>query len=730
MSIRIPRFKPHLDPVIRPGEGVLLVSETAPRVLHGALYADVAALVDGVRDADAIVTALAGSRPAAEVHYALILMEKGGHIVDAAAPAGPDAAFWSELGRPPPSGTVRLHAFGATDPAPLAEALARLGLGTTPGDAPGGEEALAVALTDDLLHPGLPPLAAACRAAGRTLLLVRPIGFHILVGPLLTADTPPLEALTQRLALANPFRLLAPPIAVRAALPSTARIACELVATEIARLLAGLDSPLAGAVLSIDTRIWSSVLHRMLPLPAEPAGADASPRITLVERRVTDQADGGHRGTRPEETLARYEHLISPITGIVSGLAPITPPGEAFPVYVSGFNFAVAPRRLADTRKSLRSSTSGKGAGAAQAKASALGEALERASALFRGTEPRTAASYAAMRLQHGDAVIHPATVMRYSDRQYAERDAWNARESPFNVVPHRLPDDAVIDWSPLWSLTHEAVRYLPTQLLHGAAPAGPGDTTTYCIGCSNGHAAGNVMEEAILQGLFELIERDAIAIWWYNRLRRPGVDPAAFGDAASTRLVADAAAGGRRLWAIDITSDLGVPAFCAVSALDDAAGSQPLFGFGCHIDPRIALQRAFAESRQMTASIPSVMAAPDKAREVAEWMREATCDAHPYLRPDPAAPPPPPRSVIPSGEMRADILALRDMLAARGLEMLAMDQTRPDIGLPVAKVVVPGLRHFWARYAPGRLYDVPVALGWLTAPLDEAALNPVPIFI
>jgi ribosomal protein S12 methylthiotransferase accessory factor len=79
---------------------------------------------------------------------------------------------------------------------------------------------------------------------------------------------------------------------------------------------------------------------------------------------------------------------------------------------------------------------------------------------------------------------------------------------------------------------------------------------------------------------------------------------------------------------------------------------------------------------------------------------------------------------------MRADILALRDMLAARGMEMLVMDQTRPDIGLPVAKVVVPGLRHFWARYAPGRLYDVPVALGWRPAPLDEAALNPVPIFV
>jgi ribosomal protein S12 methylthiotransferase accessory factor len=46
--------------------------------------------------------------------------------------------------------------------------------------------------------------------------------------------------------------------------------------------------------------------------------------------------------------------------------------------------------------------------------------------------------------------------------------------------------------------------------------------------------------------------------------------------------------------------------------------------------------------------------------------------------------------------------------------EVLVIDQTRPDARLPVARVIVPGLRHFWARLAPGRLYDVPVSLGWI----------------
>jgi ribosomal protein S12 methylthiotransferase accessory factor len=58
------------------------------------------------------------------------------------------------------------------------------------------------------------------------------------------------------------------------------------------------------------------------------------------------------------------------------------------------------------------------------------------------------------------------------------------------------------------------------------------------------------------------------------------------------------------------------------------------------------------------------------------------------------------------------------------------LDQTRPDLGVPVVKVIVPGLRHFWARFGPGRLYDVPVELGWLDAPTAEADLNPTAVFV
>lgn len=81
------------------------------------------------------------------------------------------------------------------------------------------------------------------------------------------------------------------------------------------------------------------------------------------------------------------------------------------------------------------------------------------------------------------------------------------------------------------------------------------------------------------------------------------------------------------------------------------------------------------------------------------------------------------------SGDLIEDIGLRRLIVEERGIEVLVLDQTRPDVEMPAAKVIVPGLRHFWARFAPGRLYDVPVEMGWLSKTLAEEEFNPIPVF-
>jgi ribosomal protein S12 methylthiotransferase accessory factor len=63
-------------------------------------------------------------------------------------------------------------------------------------------------------------------------------------------------------------------------------------------------------------------------------------------------------------------------------------------------------------------------------------------------------------------------------------------------------------------------------------------------------------------------------------------------------------------------------------------------------------------------------------------------------------------------------------------MEMLVLNQTRPEIGLNVVRVLVPGLRHFYPHFAPGRLFQIPVSLGWLKEAKSEDEMNPIPFFL
>jgi ribosomal protein S12 methylthiotransferase accessory factor len=239
-------------------------------------------------------------------------------------------------------------------------------------------------------------------------------------------------------------------------------------------------------------------------------------------------------------------------------------------------------------------------------------------------------------------------------------------------------------------------------------------------------------MEEAVLQGLLELIERDAVALWWYNRLRRPAADLSSFDDPWIPKLIRHYGELQRELWALDITSDIGVPAFAAVSRRVDQQEEDIIYGFGAHLDPCVALTRALTEINQALEAVPAVNG-PEANRTyrasfeaVHFWRTVRTANAG-WLAPDPDTPARRLADLRPlaSDDLHQDVLACGDLLARHGIEVFVLDQTRPDVGFPVVRVVAPGLRHFRPRFAPGRLYDVPVREGWLARPLNEDELNP-----
>jgi ribosomal protein S12 methylthiotransferase accessory factor len=514
-----------------------------------------------------------------------------------------------------------------------------------------------------------------------------------------------------------------------------------MAATEAAKwIIYGENKRLEGNLVTFDVTSLEIQNHTLIRRPqcshcGEPEyllNRKLQP-IILENRNKSFTLDGGHRCSSPEATLKQYQHHISPITGIVDQIRRLLKAENALiHTYSAGQNLAIVSDNFHSFRQSLRSRSAGKGMSDCQAKASCLCEALERYSGVFQGDEIIKKASYKEM----GKAAINPNICMNFSETQYKNRREWNAKlTTSFHWVPAPFNEEANIDWTPVWSLTHKEFKYLPTAYCYYNYPVSDRETS-FCNSCSNGNAAGNTIEEAILQGFMELVERDSVCLWWYNRIKKPIVNLDSFNEPYFQALKDYYKTINRDIWVLDITSDLNIPTFAAISRRIDKKMEDVLLGFGAHFDSRIAILRALAEVGQFLPAVLSIAADSNgeyviQDSDTTNWWKTATLENQPYLVPDESAVPKV-CSDYPqlwSDNLLQDVMTCVDIAEKNGMETLVLDQTRPDVGLSVVKVIVPGMRHFWARFGPGRLYDVPVKLGWLKEPLKEDQLNPILFF-
>jgi ribosomal protein S12 methylthiotransferase accessory factor len=120
---------------------------------------------------------------------------------------------------------------------------------------------------------------------------------------------------------------------------------------------------------------------------------------------------------------------------------------------------------------------------------------------------------------------------------------------------------------------------------------------------------AGNTLEEAILQGFMELVERDSVALWWYNRLKKPRVDLGHFDEPYFQALEDYYQTLHRELWVLDITSDLNIPTFAAITRRIDREVEDIILGYGAHFDPKLAVSRALTEVNQILPNVLSAQA-------------------------------------------------------------------------------------------------------------------------
>lgn len=756
--IRQPRFKPCFHCEIVPSDGVFLISENEHFLLRGEAYIRLAPLLDGKHTVEEIIAILQNEISAPEVFYLLTRLQSKGYIVDA-KPSIPStqAAFWEMLGKDSEQVTQRLQevsvsvvSLGEIDTEPFKTMLASVGVRVSEG----GE--YSVVLTDDYLQEGLDNFNQEALSCDRTWMLVKPVGIEMWIGPVfIPGKTGCWECLAHRLRghrkveryLQQRKNTTQPLPTSLSALPSTLSTVLGIAATEVAKwVVCSQNESLEGNIVTLNALSLEKCNHVLLRRPQCPrcgvprelppslirGEVRLSAPIALQSRKKSFTRDGGHRSVSPEQTFKQFAHHISPITGIIGALRQASTWEEEAgltPSYTAGYGIVDASDNLDELQASLRSESYGKGKSHIQAKVSALCEAIERYTGIFQGDEPRIRAKFKDL-----GTAIHPNACMLFSDRQFQNRDRLNGNRISFDWIPERFDEDREIEWNPAWSLTYNEPRYISTAYCYSGYSQKY--NALFASADTNGCASGNNLEEAILQGFMELVERDSIALWWYSRLPKPAVELSSFEEPYFQELLTYYKKLHRDLWVLDITSDLNIPAFAAISRRNDQLEENIILGFGAHFDPHLAILRALTELNQSLPATFLGMIDPKKAyrdrdQEAIDWWTTATLKNHPYLLPNQTSPAKT-CSDYPqqwSDDIYIDVKNCVSIAQAKGLETVVLDMTRPDLGLSVVKVIVPGLRHFWPRFGAGRLYDVPVKLGWLTHPLTEEQLNPLPAF-
>lgn len=313
----------------------------------------------------------------------------------------------------------------------------------------------------------------------------------------------------------------------------------------------------------------------------------------------------------------------------------------------------------------------GKGIGTSQAKASAIMEGFERYSAERQDCDEVIVGNVDGNCI-NPDSLILPRETQHYSNFE--------------------------LEWSTAFDLIDEKEYYIPTNAIyHPYVPEN--NCMALFKGNTNGLASGNVIEESILHGMFEVIERDAWSIYELTRKNSRQIDLNTIESDLIKGLLEKFQENGIEIILMDITADIKVPTILA-SADDTVTKDAGLLsiGIGTHLDPEIAVLRALTEVAQSRATqIQGAREDTVRADIVRKVGYEKTKRKYRHYFNEK-------ENKINLSEienrstdsLKEDIETVVEELKRNGIEhVLYKDLTRPEIGVNVARVIIPTLEVF-----------------------------------
>ncbi|MFI6639272.1 TOMM precursor leader peptide-binding protein [Streptomyces sp. NPDC050504] len=452
-------------------------------------------------------------------------------------------------------------------------------------------------------------------------------------------------------------------------------------------------------VTRVDLGTLATATFPLLPEPLCPACVQERPdtaesaRMELVPRPKPDP--DGYRLRPLDSYPLPAAALANPVCGAI-GSGTWLNPASTTTAPVAGSHFVRGYAGLNDVTWSGQANSYGTSRTLAQL------EGLERYAGTHRrrGTSP-VVESFTTLR-SRGEAVLDPASCGLYAPETYAS----DPLVSPFDP-------DRDIPWVWGHSLRDDRPVLVPSRLAHYSAGV---DADNFVFECSNGCATGAGLEEAILFGLLELVERDAFLVTWHGRLHPVEIDLATCRAPAVRSMLDRAALHGYDVHAFDTRTDLAVPVVTALAVRRDGGPGTLSFSAAAGFDPEGTVEAALSEVLTYIPHLPHQVA--DRQGELeamaADFGKVLHLKDHAQLYGLPSMAPYAreylePAAVVPlaeafpgwaalrprTGDLLDDLRLLCDQLTGAGHDVIAVDQTTPEqhrMGLRTVSTIVPGL--------------------------------------
>ena len=496
------------------------------------------------------------------------------------------------------------------------------------------------------------------------------------------------------------------------------------------------------ALLYVDLDTLSLSTHRFLPDPLCPACGTApmdSPELARITLRPRPKpSPDAYRVRRlGDADLDRLrETYVDEETGLIGRVLRFTSGGLA----IGAAEMRTRHHGHADLSwgRTRRYRTS---------ESVAVLEALERYGGMAPGgRRSAVRASFADVR----DRAVDPRTLGLYSAEQYVQPG--------FPVRPFDPDRECWWVWGYSFALRDPIL--VPQAYAYYRTQSTDPDDPSFAFEISNGCALGSCLEEAILYGILEVVERDAFLMTWYARLPAARIDPSSARDRSIPMLIeAIEAQTGYQVQIFDTTMEHGIPSLWAMTVHPSGTG-QPAVACtaGAHLNPERAASSALCELGPILADL--IRRYPDIAERGRAMVDDpalvVSMDDHSVLyarheasyRLDFLTAGDQSRSFADierrhgvaeaflNIDLTDDVTEVVRRLRRHGLDVVVVDQTTPEHrvgGLSCVKAIVPGMLpmtfgHDNRRiHGLPRLFEVPKLLGFSDRTLLPQDLNPHP---